>query len=875
MQLRKKIINLVNWKHGGLLAIPLFFILLAALPLTLNESIKNTSIDLQFKLRGSRQLSDKIVLVFIGDEDLKALNEKGDWPITRDYYGYIVYMLDQLGAKVIGIDVLFSTEDVVYPEYDVTMAELFHSVGNVCLPFIFSELEKNYQQDKELLSNFLIGCNPTFPIERFRTEAGGMGFSNFQHGGVIRKVPLVAVYADSFMLSFGTELAHLYLAGNDTVAIRSTGISFQDSLGGRYSFPVDQYATFRLNHFGDIQDLSSISFVDLLQNYDPVQDSLSFENKVVILAVTSPGVVKLRSTPLSSALPATLIHATVAENIIEGNYLREIPFFIHWLIIAMMAVFAWLIFRFDKVAYVVGAGIAVLLAYWTISMIGFSRFNLIIPLFYPSLAYLATVTYIEFRRNIDRHLQEYAIRILMNEQIRTKESQLEAAKSKVDKIQSQLSEEATISEQTRQIADERENTIHKLEKELRDLKTYSIPQKQLPKIESSEIIYSQQSKMAHVLELAVTVSSDDIPVLIMGETGTGKEMIARLIHNSSKRKNAPFIAINCGALSETLLESELFGHEKGSFTGAHSRRRGRFELANGGTIFLDEITETTQAFQTRLLRVLQESSFERIGSEQTIKVNVRVIAATNKNLQDEMENSRFRSDLFYRLNGFPITLPPLRERQQDIPLLAIHFLNKHGYRSVASFSDRAMEILMNHYWQGNVRELENIVRRAAIIAQSEKRNIIRENDLPDEILKSKSSSKTSIEYKPFEQQLLETLRSFQFSRSAISQTAKALGNRDRGTVTEYFRGICFEQLVNSNFSIDQAAKEIAGTEDEHIVERVQAKIDEYLNNLQIDSMSSELDYLNSDQLPSAFKGLPKKYHSYLLQIIENLQNRSL
>jgi len=327
-----------------------------------------------------------------------------------------------------------------------------------------------------------------------------------------------------------------------------------------------------------------------------------------------------------------------------------------------------------------------------------------------------------------------------------------------------------------------------------------------------------------------------------------------------KRRNAAFVAINCGALPETLLESELFGHEKGSFTGAGARRRGRFELANGGTIFLDEITETTPAFQTRLLRVLQDGAFERLGGEETIKVDVRVIAASNKDLQAEVKQGRFRVDLFYRLNGFSLTIPSLLDRRDDIPLLAAHFLKKHGHQAVTAFSDRAMEILQTHHWPGNVRELENVVRRAAILAQSAGRKIIQHGDLPREITERDAPQAAAAVYQSLEAQILETLRALKFSRSAITQTAKALGNRDRGTITEYFRGLCFEHLVNAGYDVEAAARALAATADAQTIERVKAKIQEYLKSLQ----SPAADGPGSASL---YKGLPKKYHPYLEQVL--------
>jgi Nif-specific regulatory protein len=210
-------------------------------------------------------------------------------------------------------------------------------------------------------------------------------------------------------------------------------------------------------------------------------------------------------------------------------------------------------------------------------------------------------------------------------------------------------------------------------------------------------------------------------VLLRGESGTGKEVIARAIHNLSPRKRDAFISVNCAALTESLLESELFGHEKGSFTGAQGQRKGRFELAHGGTLFLDEIGDISAAFQAKLLRVLQEREFERVGGSSVVKVDVRLILATNRNLERMVQAGEFRADLYYRINVVSIQLPPLRERRDDIPVMAQHFLDRFNLENSrsAQFSPAAMRVLASCYWPGNVRELENCVERTATMAQGE------------------------------------------------------------------------------------------------------------------------------------------------------------
>jgi two-component system response regulator AtoC len=235
-----------------------------------------------------------------------------------------------------------------------------------------------------------------------------------------------------------------------------------------------------------------------------------------------------------------------------------------------------------------------------------------------------------------------------------------------------------------------------------------------------ERIVGSSRPMMEVYKLIGKVASADATVLITGESGTGKELVAEALHRASKRNPHPMVKVSCAALPESLLETELFGHEKGSFTGAMTQRKGRFETANKGTIFLDEIGEMTLGTQTKLLRILQEREFERIGSSVPIKVDIRVIVATNRNLAEEVDAGRFREDLYYRLNVIHIHMPPLRERMEDVPLLVEHFLTKFRHKTDAiptTISEEAMARLMEHDWPGNVRELENAVERAVVLSR--------------------------------------------------------------------------------------------------------------------------------------------------------------
>ena len=250
-------------------------------------------------------------------------------------------------------------------------------------------------------------------------------------------------------------------------------------------------------------------------------------------------------------------------------------------------------------------------------------------------------------------------------------------------------------------------------------------------------IIGESKSMKDLFALIKQLSNISVSVLLQAESGTGKELVAKAIHFNGDRAKQPFVVVNCAAIPENLIESELFGHEKGSFTGANSSRMGKFETAHEGTIFLDEIGEMPLPAQIKLLRVLQEKEFERVGGDKTIKVNVRVIASTNKNLMDLVKQKLFREDLYYRISVFPVSIPPLSERSEDIPLLAAYFIDKYKDESpntINGIDPEAMKILTNHSWPGNVRELENTIHRAVIIAQ---REYIGVKDLHPELLKNR------------------------------------------------------------------------------------------------------------------------------------------
>ncbi|MEN0111212.1 MAG: sigma-54 dependent transcriptional regulator [Planctomycetota bacterium] len=287
-------------------------------------------------------------------------------------------------------------------------------------------------------------------------------------------------------------------------------------------------------------------------------------------------------------------------------------------------------------------------------------------------------------------------------------------------------------------------------------------------------LIGSSAAMQEVYRVTRQAASSRASVLLLGETGTGKELIAHALHKLGERRHRPFVRVNCGALSESLLESELFGHVRGAFTGAIDNRTGRFEAAHSGTVFLDEINSTTPHLQVKLLRVLQEREFERVGDTQTIRVDTRVVAASNRDLSEEAAEGRFREDLYYRLNVVPIWLPPLRQRREDIPALVKHFLNAYNEendRYVTHIDDRAMEALQGYAWPGNVRELQNYVERAVVMAEGDELTL---DLLPAEVRGDASPS-------------VGGLRRMDFESLAVQLVEEGLAHADDGATDLHSR----------------------------------------------------------------------------------------
>jgi transcriptional regulator with PAS, ATPase and Fis domain len=389
--------------------------------------------------------------------------------------------------------------------------------------------------------------------------------------------------------------------------------------------------------------------------------------------------------------------------------------------------------------------------------------------------------------------------------------------------------------------------IEVLREELSDI---HVDKAELIKNEFQNIIYSTSSSMLKILTEMKSIGETDAPVLIQGESGTGKELIAKAIHEKSKRSKKPFVIINCSAIPETLFESEVFGHVKGAFTGANNDKTGFFEAANGGTIFLDEISELSFVMQAKLLRILQSGTFYRVGSTKEQKVDVRIVAASNQIFERLIEQGKFRQDLFYRLNVLSVQVPPLRDRLDDIPVLLHHFFGKRKVQ----ITSLAMKVLQTYHWPGNVRELKNIATRICL-----------SDDLPivtAKWLQRHLKMRNQIPVKAFfADEILELLRQLKFRNDANVIIAKKLGNLHRSTITEYLRGMTFQFFSEENFNLTKAARKFNPLPDDQSDKKLQNKMNRYIKNL-IDKIDFSMAWeKNKQEIKKHIRKLPKQYHS--------------
>jgi transcriptional regulator with PAS, ATPase and Fis domain/CHASE2 domain-containing sensor protein len=845
----------------------LFLVIFAVVITIISRPVDDQLLTLRYDVRGELTADTNIVIVYLDNEDIQLL---GGWPLQRSYYALMIDRMHTWGARVIGFDILVDSPSAISPEYDQVLVSVAGRTPSLvmiaygrhltpedpvtALPDELLYSIQNPQQDRifEIIA----------PFDNLTETVNAIGHGNVE-GRWGERVPAFLFTNNRGIAAFGLEIVCRYLeiSRPGGIDIKKDKLRLQRQNDMQSVYPLDREYRLRINHLGPLARFTTVRFPELMKETpEAIARRHMVKDKIVLVGIIAEGRSSFVSSPFTDNFPSIAHHATVIDNMLNKRLLRYPPVFAEILLTLLLTFVGVIVARMLPGIKGLLSVTAVAVLYGALTIHFFNQYLYILPLIAPLAGTLTGsiamfVLYLQsFQRKLDSLEKE---KKFILDQLDEREERLQ-----------DLHEELLRARQTDNIAVEQQllNRVKRYSEEIRLLKTQvddteidsSIEEEEILRLE--ELLYSSHSPMKKVIDMLVKVSTTDAPVLLLGESGTGKELAARAVHKRSKRDDKPFIAVNCGALTETLLESELFGHAKGAFTGAVSAKPGRFELADGGTIFLDEIAETSEAFQVKLLRVLQEGTFERVGGTETKKVNVRVIAATNRDIEQALEEKSFRLDLYYRLNVFSITLPPLRKRSIDIPILVGEFLKQHS--DELRVSRLALQALKHYDWPGNVRELQSIIQRAALLAVSENRVVVQLQDLPPSITER---SKNQID---IADQILEEMRLRKFSRSAISQTAKDLGDLNRGTVAEYLRGISLQTFVDQQFDIERTARVIAGTDEEAVVEKAGRKVRAYLKNITASiNRNKPLEDLERE-LKGKYKNLPQRYHPALKNIIE-------
>jgi len=836
------------------------------------DAIEQGVTSAEYRLRGESTIDSSIVVLYLSGDDIASL---GGIPVKRSYYALIFDVLRNLGARAVGIDIAFTEPDMEHPEYDDILSTVVGKSGNVVLSCYFRSLKEGGTTagPVPLLftypvfpgAPFPVASRPDLPFSQLLNSAASLGHTTVPDPA---EIPLFIKAQGTLVPAFSFEVLRVALGVPRSDVKLSGETSRIQWAGSDIEFPVSSNGTVRPNFAGGNNSLHLISTVDFLKAYDALQSggrpSMPIERlrgKIVLLGIISEGRSSFVATPFSPQFPSIGIHATILHNALHGNFLRQLPTFAGYALSFGVALVCALFMQWKRLIPGLLGSFSLLAMLAIASMILFTQYSLIIPVARPVFAsLLVTVGLLIYHFRLAQG-QVSSLR-KEKEQIHTllgeKEARLRMLEQDLTSIQKGQHEErgAALLEEIRAYKTE----IGRLRARADDLQPHSAPDEQKAgREEFNGILYDSRGPMREIVSFVRKVSDNDATVLVLGESGTGKELVARAIHQHSGRRAKPFVAVNCGALTETLLESELFGHERGAFTGAVREKAGRFELADQGTIFLDEIAETSEAFQVKLLRVLQDGTFERVGGSRTMKVAVRVIAATNRDLRSAVQQKRFREDLYYRLNVLTIQLPPLRDRRTDIPLLIEYFIEQES--PGAKTSSIVMEILQRYQWKGNVRELQSVLKRAALLARADGRDMVRMKDLPAEILAE------SADLIDIEEQIVESLRSKKFSRNAISETADELGGFNRGTVAEYLRGYCFKTFVEMKWDVRATVALIAASPEPDTRERVHKKLIEYLGNaVEVVNAALPAEQVAVNVKPK-YKNLPQRYHAYLDDVI--------
>lgn len=805
-------------KNKNRTIIQVCIVLLVSLLLFAFQDIRKTADEeietLFIKARGEITPDSNIIIIHFSEEDIARI---GPWPIKRNYYALLINQLSSLGVKKIGLEIFLSSRFVTQSVYDNLLRKEIEKSGKVVLSSVAGKITWR--------DNIFYTDSLSFPSPKLLDEDLYTGHINF-----IRdydyEIPLRIINKDIQEKAFVYQISGVELGKNSLI------VNF-------------------ISSWQNIRKYSALDFAELV--YNQSSELNNFKDKIVLLGISDIQIAPTIKSPFDDQLPGIGLHFFALDNLLNSRDFQDNYYLISQIIFPLL-IFGFIFFRNASkrnivFIYLVANTVFLIIAFILISLL---YYKISVSVFILPFIFLIVAEGFMYsfhgRTELKGAIDEAT---LLRNLLSLKEKEL-------SKLQKEINDSGEESLQLVEKIEALRNDIGKLKENEDDRAVAKIDGKRRVD-EFYGLVYSSNA-MAQVVELIKKAAPTDSTILITGESGTGKEIVARAIHSVSKRKDKNFIAVNCGALADSILESELFGHVRGSFTGATTDKPGRFELADEGTIFLDEIGETSENFQVKMLRVLQSGEIEKVGSTKVERVKVRVVAATNKNLTELVKEKRFREDLYYRLNVITIEVPPLRDRKEDIEILANYFLQDET--ADLNYSKAVLQALIDYQWKGNVRELESVIKRAIIFARSENRNLIQLSDLPKEIVKEAKYS--------FDDLVLESLRNKKFSHSSIAETAKELGNVNRTMISENLRGLVLRTLVENEFNIEKTVSIISGTEENVVKDRVLIKVQTFIKNIQKDiKKSGDEDFAAlKKQFSSKYKNLPVKFHSYLDDVLK-------
>ncbi|MGQ9799416.1 MAG: sigma 54-interacting transcriptional regulator [Ignavibacterium sp.] len=788
---------------------------------SINNSL-NKSIEYFIKnIFPEKSPDSSIILIKISSNDIETL---GPWPIKRSYYALLIRNLNSLGVKKIGLEIFLSARITSQSIYDKLLESEISDAKNVVLSSLAGEI---YLKEKIYFTDSL--SLPTPKLLNDEIETGHINFYDINNFSI----PVELISFNHIEKAFAVQLTN--------------------------SQP--KHKKLIVNIVSSWEKIKSYSLLEFFEKVSQNDDELKiFKDKIVIIGITDNQLSPQFSSAFDNELPGVALHAFAVDNLLNNRYYRDN--------ISNISALAFILLIFLLIYLTEKYKIYSMRIY----VIFFVAFVIMLMLFQEVFYQKLQASFFIIGFILTASIQSVQFYIESRKELNIAASEKEILKSLLNKKEEELLALKTRAEVSGQDSTELlKSEILKLQNEIQKLQENKEDSTEAEKIQSGSAklffgIAYKSKQMDQVVELIKKTAPTDSTILITGESGTGKELVANAIHKLSNRASENFIVVNCAALTESLLESELFGHVKGAFTGAIADKQGKFEAADKGTIFLDEIGETSENFQVKLLRVLQSGDIEKVGATVSKKVDVRVIAATNKNLYELVQQKKFREDLYYRINVINISIPPLRERKEDIDVI-VDYLLKNSETEM-SISVAALKALKENDWKGNVRELESIIKRAIIFASSEGRNIIQLKDLPESLSKA---VKTNLE-----DLVIESLRHKRFSHSAISETAKELGNINRTVVAENFRGFSFKLFVENNFDESSTIKQIALSDDEEVLKRVKQKFYTWIDNLNEDLKSLNTNDFEKVKITfaSKYKNLPQRFHIYLDEVIKYLLNRN-